>query len=108
VRHWFSLADQRFLCELNDLARRSDSQPADAELCEGLVPAKSASGLTPDDRRVLRAIDELPPDEGDVFDSAWIEGISHAEVSQVLGVSSVTVKLLSRTLRHPAEQSAGI
>jgi RNA polymerase sigma-70 factor (ECF subfamily) len=45
---------------LNDLARRLDDQPAIVELREGLVPASSASGLSPDGRRMLRAIEEQP------------------------------------------------
>ena len=46
------------------------NQPAAVELREGLVPApaSSVSGLTPDGLRMLRAIDELPEDEREVFD----------------------------------------
>ena len=54
--------------EFDDLARRLDEQPAAAELREGLVPApaSSAFGLTPDGRRMLPAIDELPEGEREV------------------------------------------
>jgi RNA polymerase sigma-70 factor (ECF subfamily) len=47
--------------ELNDLARRLDEQQATVEVREGQVPApaSSASGLSPDGLRMLRAIDEL-------------------------------------------------
>jgi predicted DNA-binding protein (UPF0251 family) len=71
-----------------------DEQPAAAELREGLVPApaSSASGLTPDGRRMLPAIDELPEDELEVFDLLRIQGMKQAEAVQVLGVSAVTVK----------------
>src|SRR4029453_10443852 len=65
VRQFFALANQHMRWELNDLARRLDEQPAGVALREGLVPApaSSASGLTPDGLRMLRAIDELPEDE---------------------------------------------
>jgi RNA polymerase sigma-70 factor (ECF subfamily) len=64
------------------------------ELREGLVPApaSSVSGLSPDGLRMLRAIDELPEDERDVFDLVRIQGMTQTETAQLLGVSAVTVK----------------
>ena len=64
VRQFFALANQHMLWQLNDLARRSDERPAAVELREGLVPApaSSESGITPDGRRMLEAIDNLPED----------------------------------------------
>ncbi len=97
--------------ELNDLARRLDDQPAVAELREGLVPspASSVSGLTPDGLRMLRAIDELPEDEREVFDLVRIQGMTQVEAAELLGVSTVTVKRrLSRGLRLLAEQLADL
>jgi RNA polymerase sigma factor (sigma-70 family) len=111
VRQLFALANQHMRWELNDLARRLDNQPAAAELCEGRVPApaSSASGLSPDGLRMLRAIDELPEEEREVFDLVRIQGMTQTEVAQVLGVSAVTVKRrLSRGLRHLAEQLADL
>jgi hypothetical protein len=66
VRPVFVLANQHRRWELNDLARRLDSQPAAVELCEGLgpAPARSVSGLRPDGYRMLPAIGELPEDSG--------------------------------------------
>src|SRR5262249_24563060 len=68
VRQLFALANQHMRWELNDLARRLDNQPAVVELGERLVPApaSSASGLSPDGLRMLRAIDELPEEEREV------------------------------------------
>src|SRR5262249_18493406 len=65
VRQFFALANQHMRWELNDMARRLDEQPAAVELQEGLVPAASSSGsgLTPNGRRMLEAIDDLPEDE---------------------------------------------
>jgi hypothetical protein len=62
VRQFFALAGQHMRWELNDLARRLDEQPAPVELREGLVPAPagSDSGLSPDGRRILEAIESLP------------------------------------------------
>ncbi len=94
VRQFFALANQHIRWELNDLARRLDQQPAAMELLEELVsaPASSGSGLTPDGLRMLRAIDDLPEDEREVFDLVRVQGMTHPEAAQVLGVSTVTVK----------------
>ena len=91
----------------NDLARRLDNQPAAVGLREGLVPvpASSVSGFSPDRLRSLRAIDELPEDQREVFDLVRIQEMTQSEVAQVLGVSAVTVnRRLSRGLRLQAEQ----
>jgi RNA polymerase sigma-70 factor (ECF subfamily) len=111
VRQLFALANQHMRWELNDLARRLDDQPATAELREGQVPspARSASGLSPDGRRMLRAIGELPEEEREVFDLVRIQGMTQAEAAHVLGVSAETVKRrLSRGLRLLAEQLADL
>jgi RNA polymerase sigma factor (sigma-70 family) len=120
VRLFFALVNQHIRWELNDLARRLDHQPAAAELREGLVPApaSSVSGLTLDGLRMLRAIDQLPEDEREVFDLVRVQGVTQSEAAQMLGVSTVTVKRrLNRGLRlltehladlRPAENSADL
>jgi RNA polymerase sigma factor (sigma-70 family) len=111
VRQFFALANQHMRWELNDLARRLDDQPAVVELREELVPspASSASGLTPHGLRMLRAIDELPEDEQEVFDLVRVQGMTQAEAAELLGVSAVTVRRrLSRGLRLLAEQLADL
>jgi RNA polymerase sigma-70 factor (ECF subfamily) len=107
VRQFFALANQHMRWELNDLARRLDEQPAPVELREGLVPApaSSGSGLTPDGRRMLAAIGELPADEREVFDLVRVQGMTQTEAAQVLGVAPVTVKRrLNRGLRLLTEK----
>ena len=61
VRQFFALACQHMRWELNDLARRLDEQPSDRELRDELVPApaSSDSGISPEARRILDAIDSL-------------------------------------------------
>src|SRR5262249_46450944 len=110
VRQLFALANQHMRWELKDLARRLDSQPAAVALCEGLVPApaSSVSGLTPDGLRMLRAIDELPKDQREVFDLVRIQGLTQVAAAELLSVSTVTVKRrLSRRLRHLADLRTG-
>jgi RNA polymerase sigma-70 factor (ECF subfamily) len=94
VQQFFALACQHMRWELNDLARRLDEQPTPAELSDAQVPApaSSASGLSPDGRRILAAIDHLPGEEREAFDLVRIQGMSPAEAGQVLGVSITTVK----------------
>ncbi len=94
VRQFFALAGQHMRWELNDLARRLDEQPPVLELREGLVPIPpgSDSGLSPDGRRILEAIEDLPEGEREAFDLVKIQGMTHAEAGRVLGVSARTVK----------------
>jgi RNA polymerase sigma-70 factor (ECF subfamily) len=93
VRQFFGLASQHMRWELNEMARRLDDQPAGVELREGLVPApgSSESGLTPDSRRMLAAIANLPEEEREAFDLVRIQGLTQAEAARVLGVSAATV-----------------
>ena len=94
VRQFFALANQHMRWQLNDLARRLDEQPAALELRDGLVsaPASSGSGITPDGRRMLDAIDNLPEDEREVFGLVRLQGLTHAEAAEVLDVSAKTVQ----------------
>jgi RNA polymerase sigma factor (sigma-70 family) len=111
VRQLFALANQHMRWELNDLARRLDNQPAAVELNEELVaaPASSASGLTSDGLRMLQAIGALPEDEREDFDLVRIQGMTHVEAAELLGVSVVTVKRrLTRGLRLLEEQLADL
>jgi RNA polymerase sigma-70 factor (ECF subfamily) len=111
ARQFFALATQHMRWELNDLARRLDDQPAAVELCEGNVPSpvSSDSGLTPDSRRMLQAISELPEDEREAFDLVRVQGMTQTEAAHVLGVSAVTVKRrLNRGLRLLTEQLADL
>ena len=102
VRQFFSLASQHMRWELNDMARRLDEQPGVVELREGLAPApvSSDTGLTPNARRILEAIDCLPEDEREVFDLVRIQGMSQADAARVVGVSPMTVhRRLNRCLQ---------
>jgi RNA polymerase sigma-70 factor (ECF subfamily) len=93
ARQFFALACRHMRWELGDMARRLDKQPAAQELHDEEVPApaSSASGLTPDGRRILEAIEDLPEGEREAFDLVRIQGMSQAEAAQVLGVSVMTV-----------------
>jgi RNA polymerase sigma-70 factor (ECF subfamily) len=58
---------------------------------------------------MLPAIDELPEDEWEVFELVRIQGMTQAEVAQVLGVSAVMVKRrLNRGLWLLTEQLADL
>jgi RNA polymerase sigma-70 factor (ECF subfamily) len=92
-RQFFALASQHIRWELNEMARRLDEQPAVAELPDESVPApaSSGSGLTPDARRMLEAIERLPEGEREAFELVRLQGMSQAEAARVLGVSVATV-----------------
>lgn len=101
VRGFFALANQHIRWELNDLARRLDEQVPPAGVREDAVPAPASSGsaLGPDARRMLAAIDALPDDEREALSLVRIQGLTHAEAADVLGVATKTVqRRLNRAL----------
>lgn len=107
VRQFFSLAAQHTRWELNDLARRLDGEPRAGELADDLIPAPgdSDSGLSPDGRRMIEAIDALPADEREAFDLVRVQGLTQVEAAEVLGVAVKTVKRrLDRGLRLLTER----
>jgi RNA polymerase sigma-70 factor (ECF subfamily) len=101
VRQFFALANQHMRWELNDLARRLDNQSRARALHEEFVPAPEDSGsqLSPNALRMLDAIESLPDDEREVFSLVRIQGMTHTEVADILGVASKTVqRRLNRSL----------
>ena len=107
VRQFFALVNQHMRWELNDVARRLEEQPPAVELREDMVPAPASSGsvLTPDGRRMLKAIDDLPEDEREIFGLLHVQGLTQGEAAEVLGVSVRTVqRRLNRSLLLLAEQ----
>jgi RNA polymerase sigma-70 factor (ECF subfamily) len=99
VRQFFGLVNQHMRWELNDLARRLDERPVVFPIDEGAVPAPASSDsvVTPRHRRVLEAIDHLPDEEREVFSLVKVQGLTHAEAAEVVGVSTKTVQ---RRLNH--------
>jgi RNA polymerase sigma-70 factor (ECF subfamily) len=111
VREFFALACQHMRWQLNDLARRLDKQPTVAGLSEERIPAppSTGSGLTPDARRMLEAIDQLPEDEREAFNLVRIQGLTHPEAAEVIGVTVKTVqRRLNRARVLLAEQLADL
>jgi RNA polymerase sigma-70 factor (ECF subfamily) len=94
VRQFFALVNQHIRWELNDLARRLDERVPDVEFVDGFAaaPNSSDSALTPNARRMLEAIDDLPEDEREVFSLVRIQGMTQPEAASVLGVSVRTVQ----------------
>ena len=93
VRQFFALADRHIRWELNDLARRLDERAPVQPLPENGPPADNSSGssLSPNARRMLEAIENLPADEREVFSLVRIQGLSQTEVAKLLGVSAKTI-----------------
>jgi RNA polymerase sigma factor (sigma-70 family) len=94
VRQFFALANQHMRWELNELARRLDERTPAADFAEEPAAAAevSATGLSADARRILAAIDALPEHEREVFDLVRIQGLSHLEAAELLGVATKTVQ----------------
>jgi RNA polymerase sigma-70 factor (ECF subfamily) len=112
VRQFFALANQHMRWQLNDLARRLDEQPRAAALAESGVaapPGSSDSCLSQEARSMLRAIDGLPEAEREVFDLVRIQGLTHAEVAGIVGISLKTVqRRLNRARLLLAEELADL
>jgi RNA polymerase sigma-70 factor (ECF subfamily) len=112
VRQFFALASQHMRWQLNDLARRLDQRPAVGALAESGIAAPPSSGdscLSPDGRRMLSAIEGLPEAEREVFDMVRIQGLTHAEVAILVGISEKTVqRRLNRARLLLAEQLADL
>ncbi len=111
VRQFFALANQHMRWQLNDLARRLDEQPIHVELREEfrVAPASSGSGITPDVRRMLASIDNLPEDERETFGLVRLQGLTHTEAAEMLGVSTKTVqRRLNRASLLLAEELDGL
>lgn len=94
VRQFFALANQHMRWELNDLARKMDSQTPVIDLQEAPAAAAetSESQLSPNALRILEAIDSLPDEEREVFSLVRIQGMTHGEVAGLLGASTKTVQ----------------
>lgn len=106
VRQFFALVNYHIRWELNDLVRRLDRQPR-AEVLPLNVPAPNdadslqrASVL-----RVFEEIERLPDEERETFELIHIQGLTHAEVAEVVGVATKTVqRRLNRALLLLAER----
>jgi RNA polymerase sigma factor (sigma-70 family) len=94
VREFFALANQHMRWELNDLARRLDSETPALGIPEAVIagPDTSDSQLSPNAVRILEAIESLPEDEREVFDLVRIQGFTQVEAAGVIGVSPKTVQ----------------
>jgi RNA polymerase sigma-70 factor (ECF subfamily) len=108
VRQFFALVNQHMRWELNDVARRLDEQPTALVVREELVPVpppSSDSALSPEGCRMLKAIDDLPEEEREVFGLVHVQGMTQGEAAEVLSVSIRTVqRRLNRALMLLAKQ----
>jgi RNA polymerase sigma-70 factor (ECF subfamily) len=94
VRQFFALVNQHMCWELNDLALRVDERPILFKLDERRMTAPPSSGsmLTPNGRRMLHAIDQLPEYEREAFELVRLQGLSQVETAGVLGICATTVR----------------
>jgi RNA polymerase sigma factor (sigma-70 family) len=94
VRQFFALTNQHMRWEMNDLARRVDEHNPTVEIDEAALPSaqSSESELNANARRILEAIENLPENEREVFSLVRIQGMTHTEVAEIVGVSAKTVQ----------------
>src|SRR5688572_27811432 len=77
VRQFFGLVNQHMRWELNGLARRLDERSRTVELQDEFLPApeNSESGLSPNTRRMLQAIESLQDEDREAFELVRIQGM---------------------------------
>jgi RNA polymerase sigma-70 factor (ECF subfamily) len=92
LRHFYSIVSLQARWELREVIRRARDKPAGARLVNEPPQAESESGLTPDARRMLDAIDELREDAREAFDLVRMQGLSHQEAADIVGVSTKTIQ----------------
>jgi RNA polymerase sigma-70 factor (ECF subfamily) len=93
VRAFFALANQHLRWELNEFARQIDRRPSVSPLTDD-VPADTQSQVSAaaSVRQMLEAIERLPDEMREIFSLVHIQGLSHAETADVLGLSTKTVQ----------------
>jgi RNA polymerase sigma-70 factor (ECF subfamily) len=94
AREFFALANQHLRWELNDLARRLDEHTPAIALEEDAAAAHASaeSSFTASARRILDALDSLGEEEREVFGLVRIQGLTHSDAAEVLGVATKTVQ----------------
>lgn len=111
VREFFALANQHLRWELNEFARQLDSRPSLSPLAEDLPgdPPNDGSTEGTSIKQILDAIDRLPEDEREVFSLVHVQGLTHPETADVLGVSTKTVqRRLHQSLATLAGELSGL
>ena len=112
VRQFFALASRHMRWELNDLARRLDTQQAAMELHESWGVAADEPGSEPAPEgpsttlsRILSAIDQLPEEDREVFNLIRLQGMGTSEVARLVGATTRTIqRRLKRSLTMLAER----
>ncbi len=106
VRAFFALANKHLRWELNEFARRLASHPGQVALRDD-IPAESLSDASTEAasiKQILEAIERLPEEQREVFSLINIQGLTHAEAAEVLGLSTKTVQ---RRLHESVSALAG-
>jgi RNA polymerase sigma factor (sigma-70 family) len=94
IGEFFGLANKHVRWELNGLARRLDQSPDCAPFADD--PVDTQPGADAGDaallQRVLGAIEGIPDDERQAFELVRIQGLTHGEAAEVLGVAKKTIQ----------------
>ncbi|MCL4222490.1 MAG: sigma-70 family RNA polymerase sigma factor [Phycisphaerales bacterium] len=92
VREFFALANQHLHWELNDFARQMGRRPPSAPLTDDVAAPCDAPAEAGCITQILEAIERLPEELREVFSLVHIQGLTHEETADVLGVSTKTVQ----------------
>jgi RNA polymerase sigma-70 factor (ECF subfamily) len=106
VREFFALANKHLRWELNEFARKLASRPPLSPLADDIAidlssqDSTEAASIT----HILEAIERLPDEQREVFSLVHIQGLTHTETADVLGVSTKTIQ---RRLHESVSALAG-
>lgn len=93
-RHFFALANRHIRWALNDFAEWLDRQPSLEPVSDVAASAALSvdSQVSPRLKRILAALETLPPDESEAFDLVRVQGLTHVEAADLLGVATKTIQ----------------
>lgn len=106
VREFFALANKHLRWELNEFARKLAARPPMSPLADDIAfdPSSPGSAEAFSITQILEAIERLPDEQRETFCLVHIQGLTHAESAEVLGVSTKTIQ---RRLHESVSTLAG-
>jgi RNA polymerase sigma-70 factor (ECF subfamily) len=105
ARDFYGLANLQIRRELLDTIRQMRGRNHDRDVPIPLLAGQDKANETFDSHALLiwqefhEAVQELPAPEREAFELWWYQGLTHDEISQVIGVDKSTIKRRCRAAR---------
>lgn len=108
AREFFGLAARNIRWQVQDMVRKPAHQQETAGVLDGLSQGQDIAAEVIDRekwRRFWDTVDALRPDEREVFDLIWINGLSQYEAAELLGVTRNQIDSLWRGIKRGIAES---